>query len=46
LTPAAALFANMLKHETEQAQKIFDKRVKDAAAIIHRKPQKQVKNAG
>ena len=46
LTPAAALFANMLKHETEQAQKIFDERVKDAAAIIHRKPQKQVKNAG
>jgi len=46
LTPAAALFANMLKHETEQAQKIFHERVKDAAAIIHRKPQKQVKNAG
>ena len=46
LTPAAALFANMLKHETEQAQKIFHERVKDAAAIIHRKPQKQVKSAG
>jgi LysR family transcriptional regulator, nitrogen assimilation regulatory protein len=28
MTPAAALFAEMLKRETEQAQKIFDKRVR------------------
>jgi LysR family transcriptional regulator, nitrogen assimilation regulatory protein len=28
MTPAAALFAEMLKQETEQAQKIFHKRVK------------------
>jgi LysR family transcriptional regulator, nitrogen assimilation regulatory protein len=28
MTPAAALFAEMLKRETEQAKKIFDKRVR------------------
>jgi LysR family transcriptional regulator, nitrogen assimilation regulatory protein len=28
MTPAAALFANMLKQETEQAQQLFNKRVK------------------
>jgi LysR family transcriptional regulator, nitrogen assimilation regulatory protein len=28
MTPAAALFAEMLKQETEQAQKIFHKRVR------------------
>jgi hypothetical protein len=28
MTPAAALFAEMLKQETEQAQKIFQKRVR------------------